>query len=125
MKRMEFKIAALPAKPAGSAHIDRIYQQERLAGRTTWAQLTVGLGDVELVFWHPAELQAYCEVFALHPFPTSRSLVLRDADETRLNRHWLSRLPKAAKAPKFRARFLEYVSSEPEELKTFRHFYGL
>ena len=109
---------------ASSTEIRKLIEAEVNSGRTKWAQLLIEIDDVSLGFWLPAELEAYCAVFAMTPFPTARSLLKRSPDSSELNSHWLSRLSKNAKSKKFRDRFLRYVETEPKALIKFRDFYS-
>ncbi|WP_157133129.1 hypothetical protein [Roseobacter sp. SK209-2-6] len=104
--------------------ISHLVFSEMEAGRAKWAQLCVQISEHELYFWTPSELDHVCAVFAENPFPTARTLVRRDGADSALNMHWLSRLPKAMKAEKFRQKFLKFVASNPEELRLFREFYS-
>lgn len=99
-------------------------KDEVAKGRQKWAQLTVQVDDIPLAFWLPAELEIYCKVFAMVPFPTARTLVNKSPEASEMNRHWLSRLPKNAKSKKYRERFLKYVASHPPALMEFYEFYG-
>ncbi|MGB5560347.1 MAG: hypothetical protein WBN04_20325 [Paracoccaceae bacterium] len=108
---------------ASSTEIRNLIQAEVKNGRTKWAQLLIEIDDVSLGFWLPAELEAYCVVFATTPFPTARTLLKRSPDSSELNSHWLSRLSKKAKSKKFRDRFLRYVETQPKALIEFRDFY--
>lgn len=96
---------------------------ERTKGRRRWAQLLVELDAMELAFWLPEELEEYCRVFAMVPFPSAKTLLRSTPDSLELNRHWLSRLPKHAKSKKFRDHFLRYVASQPKALEEFYSFY--
>ncbi|MCP4358846.1 MAG: hypothetical protein GY796_12575 [Chloroflexi bacterium] len=109
---------------ACSDEIVALVSMEREKGRRTWLQLTIEIDEFPLYFWLPAELDLVCDVFAAKPFPTALSLAKKSPGEIRLNNHWLSRLPKSAKSPKYRERFLKYVASSPPELQTFREFYN-
>lgn len=108
---------------ASSTEIRKLIEAEVIEGRTKWAQLLIEIDDVSLGFWLPAELEAYCSVFAMTPFPTARTLLKLSPDSNELNSHWLSRLSKKAKSKKFRDRFLRYVETEPKALIEFRDFY--
>lgn len=110
-------------RKASSAEFRKLIEAEMQAGRTKWAQLLIEIDDISLGFWLPAELDAYCEIFAMTPFPTARTLLTGLVDSNELNSHWLSRLPKKAKTEKFRNRFLRYVESRPTALMKFRNFY--
>ncbi len=92
--------------------------------RLVFAHLAISIDDIELVFKLPEELDHVCEVFETVPFPTALGLANKDPNEFYLNKHWLSRLPKKAKAPKFRQRFVKFVRSAPKELRDFRSFYA-
>lgn len=109
---------------ASSQEIRKLVEEEVEGGRTRWAQLTIEIDDIVLAFWLPAELKIYCDVFAMAPFPTAKTLLKGSPDSQELNSHWLSRLPKEAKSKKFRERFLRYVGSRPPELIEFQEFYG-
>ena len=109
---------------ASSAEIRGLIEAEVKNGRTKWVQLLVEIDDVLLGFWLPAELESYCEVFAMKPFPTSRTLLKGSPDSNELNSHWLSRLPKKAKSKKFRDRFLRFVETRPTALIEFQDFYA-
>lgn len=109
---------------ASSQEIRKLIEEEVEGGRTRWAQLTIEIDDILLAFWLPAELEIYCDVFAMAPFPTAKTLLRKAADSQELNSHWLSRLPKEAKSKKFRERFLRYVGSRPSELIEFQEFYS-
>ncbi|MGC8732059.1 MAG: hypothetical protein ACP5RC_07350 [Halothiobacillaceae bacterium] len=115
-------IDGLPEK-ATSKEIEELILSEMEKGRRAWLQLTIEVDDIPLAFWLPEELDMVCETFQMRPFPTARTLALRSPGESRLNSHWLSRLPKAAKAPKYRAHFLRVVEASPPELRKFREFY--
>lgn len=109
---------------ASSTDIRKLIEAEVKRGRTKWAQLLIEIDDVSLGFWLPAELEAYCAVFAMTPFPTARTLLKGSPESGELNSHWLSRLPKKAKSKKFRDRFLRYVEAQPKALTEFRDFYS-
>lgn len=108
---------------SSSTQIKTLIEQEANTGRLRWAQLVIEIDNVPLAFWLPAELEIYCDVFAMVPFPTAKTLLARSPGSLELNSHWLSRLPKQAKATKFRERFLRYVQSKPPALKEFYEFY--
>ena len=108
---------------ASSRKIANMFDDLAHEGRRSWAQLTVHLDEITLTFWLPEELDHVCDVFSMNPLPTARTLTRNDTDETRLNSHWLSRLPKKAKSKKFRERFLKFVNAKPEELMEFRSYY--
>jgi len=108
---------------ATSTDIRKLIEEEVKNGRNRWAQLTIEIDGVLLAFWLPSELKIYCEVFATKSFPTARTLLKGSPNSSELNSHWLSRLPKKAKSPKFRERFLRYVESRPVEFITFNEFY--
>ncbi|MEO9863752.1 MAG: hypothetical protein ABJZ83_05380 [Yoonia sp.] len=110
---------------ASSTDFRQKIEAEVKSGRTKWAQLVIEIDDISLAFWLPAELDAYCEVFATTPFPTAKTLLKRSPDSTELNSHWLSRLPKKAKSGKFRVRFLRYVETRPTALIKFQDFYSV
>ena len=110
---------------ATSTKIRKLIEEEIRNGRTRWAQLTIEVDGVLLAFWLPSELKIYCEVFAIKPFPTARTLLKGSPDSSELNSHWLSRLPKKAKSQKFRDRFLRYMDSRPTELIEFNEFYHI
>ncbi len=109
---------------ASSTEIRKLIEAEVKSGRTKWAQLLIEIDDVRLGFWLPAELEAYCAVFAMTPFPTARTLLKGSPNSSELNSHWLSRLSKKAKSKKFRDRFLRYVGTQPKALIEFRDFYS-
>ncbi len=109
---------------ASSDEIAALFCSEIKKGRTSWVQLIIELDDIPLYFWLPSELDHVCDVFAMKPFPTALTLAKQSSIELWLNNHWLSRLPKAAKSPRYRQRFLKYVASSPPELQTFRDFYN-
>ena len=109
---------------ASSTEIRKLIGAEMKSGRTKWAQLLIEIDDVSLGFWLPEELETYCVVFAMTPFPTARTLLKRSPDSGELNSHWLSRLSKKAKSKKFRDRFLRYVATQPKALIEFRDFYS-
>jgi hypothetical protein len=109
---------------ASSTEVQRMIEREERKGRARWAQLLVELDGVALAFWLPEELQMYCDVFVRKPFPTALTLTRESRGSHELNTHWLSRLPKKAKAAKFRHRFLRYVSAEPPVLMEFYRFYS-
>ena len=106
-----------------SDEIALMVQSEMEKGRTQWLQLTVEIDDIPLFFWLPNELELICQVFARKPFPTAKTLARESPNELRLNTHWLSKLPKEVKAPKYRERFIKYVESSPQELREFYAFY--
>lgn len=108
---------------ASSTETRKLIEAEVKSGRTKWAQLLIEIDDVSLGFWLPAELEAYCTVFAMAPFPTAKTLLKGSPDSSELNSHWLSRLSKKAKSKKFRDRFLRYVETQPKALIEFRDFY--
>jgi hypothetical protein len=108
---------------ASSPEIKKLIEQEVINGRSKWAQLTIEIDNTPLAFWLPAELEIYCDVFAMVPFPTAKTLLNRSPGSMELNSHWLSRLPKQAKAKKFRERFLRYVQAQPPTLSEFYDFY--
>ncbi|MEM6588984.1 MAG: hypothetical protein AAF641_11100 [Pseudomonadota bacterium] len=110
---------------ASSTEIRKLVEAEVKGGRTKWAQLLIEIDDVSLGFWLPAELEAYCTVFAMTPFPTARTFLKGSPDSHELNSHWLSRLSKKAKSKKFRDRFLRYVETRPKALIEFRDFYQM
>jgi hypothetical protein len=107
-----------------SALVLGLVRAEIARGRRRWMQLVISLDGIDLAFWLPAELDHVAEVFRTRPFPTARTLAQRDPGEGLLNQHWLSRLPKAAKAARFRARFLTLVQADPPEIAAFRRFYA-
>ena len=109
---------------ASSEKIAAMFDNGAYDGRRSWAQLTVHLDSINLVFWLPEELDHVCEVFSIKPFPSARTLIKKDNEETRLNSHWLSRLPKKAKSPKFREKFLKFIETCPNELAEFRRHYA-
>jgi len=111
-------------RKGSSTLIRRFFESDFHIKRETWAQLTILIDEIELSFWLPEELDYVCEVFQMTPFPTALSLSNRDPNESRLNGHWLSRLPKKAKGKKFRERFVKYVNSAPKDLRRFRSFYA-
>ncbi len=108
---------------ASSTDIRKLIEAEVKSGRTKWAHLLIEIDDISLGFWLPAELEAYCIVFAMTPFPTARTLLKESPNSRELNSHWLSRLSKKAKTKKFRDRFLRYVETQPKALIEFRKFY--
>ena len=113
------------SQKSSSEQISKMFRNDVYKNRKHWAQLVITIDEIDLSFWLPEELDHVCEVFRMVPFPTALNLVKQDPQETRLNGHWLSRLPKKAKSKKFRDRFLKFVLSDhPEELLTFRSFYA-
>ena len=109
---------------ATSKETRKFVEAEAATGRSKWAQLSIEMDGELLAFWLPEELEMYCEVFAMKPFPTALTVLKRSPPSTQLNAHWLSRLPKKVKSPKFRERFLHYVNSRPPELVEFYKFYN-
>jgi len=109
---------------ASSTDIANLIEEEVSNGRQKWAQLTIEIDATSLVFWLPDELEIFCQVFSMSPFPTAKTLLKSSPDATELNRHWLSRLPKEAKSKKNRQRFLKYVASRPSILQEFLEFYN-
>lgn len=108
---------------ATSEELANLLQAEVEKGRLKWAQLSIEIDDIVLAFWLPEEVETYCDVFAMTPFPTAKTLIGERTKDADLNRHWLSRLPKRAKSKKFRERFIKYVHTGTPEWKEFRNFY--
>lgn len=98
------------AEPGGAAWRDaRIYlppAPHPVAGRGYSCPM-VEWGDQQLEFSSPEQLNEFIRVLGLSPLPTSRRL---SADRHHgPNSHWLSRLPAKLKAPKVRAKLVEYL----------------
>ena len=71
--------------------------------------LRVELGEEELVFSSPAQLDHFVEVLAKKPLPTSRQLSAARGTGAGPNGHWLSRLPRELKSPSKRIMVVRHL----------------
>lgn len=79
-------------------------------------QLAVHLDGVTLYAGSTEALHHIVDTLNRRPLPTART-VLREQGKAMSNRHWLSRLPKKAKTPKFAQRLKAYVARRPPALR--------
>jgi len=92
------------------------------SSRKRWAQLHVLLDGIELVIGDPDELAYLCHVFSQKVMPSGRAFDGR-TPVGRPNGSWLSRLPSKAKTPKFRRRFLAYLTRDTRAMRDYWRFY--
>jgi hypothetical protein len=82
-------------------------------GRNGYPFLIVEYGRETLEFSSREQLRHFIEVLSTSPLPTSRKLSSLRGTTLGPNRHWLSRLPAALKAPKRRAELVEALKALP------------
>jgi hypothetical protein len=78
--------------------------------------LHVEVGDIDLVFSSPAQLDHFLEVMGARVLPTSLQLSRRRGAPVGPNSHWLSRLPATIKSPRQRQKVVRLLRAVREEV---------